>query len=520
MVPTTSNPPIPSLEVSLTRNVGALFLFEEYATLARYMDKNARYITTTLPYVNDVPHLGHALEFVQADTLARYWRLMGQEVFFNTGTDEHGQKIAGKADEKGEDRQAYVDHYAEEFKKLGVALNLSYDAFIRTTNEEHKKAAQELWKRCEANGDIYKKKYKGLYCVGDEMFVRETDLVDGRCPNHPDQEPQVIEEENYFFKLSNYQEYLEEYLGKEGVIVPEWRRKEALQFVQDGLEDFSISREKSRLHWGVPVPGDDEQVMYVWFDALTNYISTLGWPEDVEGNFKKFWEDGETLQLAGKDQVRFQSIMWQAMLKSAGVDATDTVLYHGFITSGGQKMSKSLGNVISPYNMVKRYGTDATRYLLLRHVHPFDDTDITWERMDEWYTANLVNGLGNVVARVLKLSETHLSSEDLDIRTTHEFDRIVVNELNTFQFHNALSRIFGKIGFIDSVIEKEQPYKKVKSKNDLEVSSAKRIIAAQVATLHEIACDLQPFMSETSAKILTAIKENKKPNNLFARLDD
>ena len=220
-----------------------------------------RYLTTTLPYVNADPHIGFGVEVLQADATARLWRLLGHEVFFNTGTDEHGQKIAQKADEKGEARQVYVDHYAYEFKKLGEALNLSYDRFIRTTDSEHEAAAQELWRRCEATGDIYKKKFSGLYCVGCESFKMESDLVGGVCPDHPSTPLEHIEEENYFFRLSNYQKYLEEYLSGEGVIVPEWRRQEALTFVRGGLEDFSISREKVRLDWGVPVPGDENQVM-------------------------------------------------------------------------------------------------------------------------------------------------------------------------------------------------------------------------------------------------------------------
>jgi methionyl-tRNA synthetase len=370
-------------------------------------EQKPRYITTTLPYVNADPHIGFAYEVVTADALSRYWRLLGQEVFFNTGTDEHGQKIAQKADEKGESRQAYVDHYAGEFGRLTIGLNLSNDAFIRTTDAKHKAAAQEIWRRCAANGDIYKKKYSGLYCVGCELFYKESELEEGEvCPIHKTV-TQEIEEENYFFKLSNYQEYLTNYLNQPSVIEPEWRRQEALNFVAGGLEDFSISREKSRLDWGIPVPDDEDQVMYVWFDALTNYISTLGWP-DESSDFGKFWRDGDVVQLGGKDQVRFQSIMWQAMLKSADVKATDKVVYHGFINSGGQKMSKSIGNVISPYELIAKYGTDATRYLLLRHVHPFDDSDVTWEKLDEWYTANLVNGLGNLVARVMKMAETHL----------------------------------------------------------------------------------------------------------------
>lgn len=473
----------------------------------------SKYLTTTLPYVNSDPHIGFAAEVLAADAYARYWRLLGHEVFFNTGTDEHGQKIAEKADEKGETRQAYVDHYAEEFKKLGSALNLSNDAFIRTTNEDHKRAAQELWKRCFVKGDIYKKKYKGLYCVGDEMFMKENELVDGRCPNHPNLELQEIEEENYFFALSKYQSYLEEYLSREGVVVPAWRREEALTFVRKGLEDFSISREKSRLDWGVSVPNDEDQVMYVWFDALTNYISTLGWPNDAEGNFKKFWEEGETVQLAGKDQVRFQSIMWQAMLKSADLPATDIVAYHGFINSGGQKMSKSLGNVISPSELVAKYGTDATRYLLLRHVHPFEDTDITWDRLDEWYTANLVNGLGNLVSRVMKMAETHLDAPIVRPEA-QEFEEEYGNAFKKFDIQSVCDGVWEKIGKLDERIAAEEPFKLIK----VDVEKGKVVITELVKELYSIVRLLHPIMPETNEIIKEAILQNKKPENLFPRL--
>ena len=476
-------------------------------------DTNARYLTTTLPYVNADPHVGFALESVQADTLARHWRNMDTEVFFNTGTDEHGQKIAEKADGAGQSRQAYVDHYAGEFNRLKEALNLSYDNFIRTTNEEHKAACQEIWRRCEASGDIYKKTYKGLYCVGDEMFLKDSELVEGRCPNHPNMEPIEVEEENYFFKLSNYQEYLEEYLSQPGVIEPEWRREEALKFVQGGLEDFSISRQKSRMDWGVPVPGDDEHVMYVWFDALTNYISTLGWPVEG-GDFEKFWTKGTSVQLAGKDQVRFQSIMWQAMLKSAGVAATDQVFYHGFITSGGQKMSKSIGNVISPYELVEKYGTDATRYILLRHIHPVDDSDLTWEKMDEYYTANLVNGLGNLTARIMKMAETHL---DAPVQRPEpvSFDERYLSALDSFDFQTATDVIWEKIGALDERIAETEPFKLVKE----DKPAAQKLIAEMVLELYNIGRMLKPIMPEANAIIKTAVLENIKPENLFSRLE-
>jgi methionyl-tRNA synthetase len=480
------------------------------------MEKPARYLTTTLPYVNSDPHIGFAYEVVVADALARSWRAAEHEVFFNTGTDEHGQKIAQVADGAGQERQAYVDHYAGEFQKLGAALSLSYDKFIRTTDPAHKAAAQAIWQRCAERGDIYKKKYSGLYCVGCELFYKESELLEGNiCPIH--QKPcQIVEEENYFFALSKYQEYLEEYLSREGVILPEWRRQEALDFVRKGLEDFSISREKSRLDWGIPVPGDEEQVMYVWFDALTNYISTLGWPTDAAGTFAKFWEGGEVVQLAGKDQVRFQSIMWQAMLKSAGVKASDRVVYHGFITSGGQKMSKSLGNVISPYELVAKYGTDATRYLLLRHVHPFEDTDITWERLDEWYTAHLVNGIGNLVSRVMKMAETNLSVPVavVDEPIKESYTALV----SAYNLQAALDRIFEHIQKADEYIQQTEPFKKVKSADAAEVTEANAVIARLVQHVYTISRYLAPFLPQTAAVIADAVRANKKPENLFNRL--
>jgi len=477
-------------------------------------DQKPRYITTTLPYVNSDPHIGFAYEILQADTLARYWRLLGHEVFFNTGTDEHGQKIAQKADEKGEDRQAYVDHYASEFMKLGSALNLSYDAFIRTTDERHIKAAQAIWQKCTAQGDIYKKSYRGNYCVGCELFYKPEELLEGAvCPIHQ-KACQVVEEENYFFRLSNYQAYLEEYLSQPGIIEPEWRRLEALTFAQAGLEDFSISREKARLDWGIPVPGDDNQVMYVWFDALTNYISTLGWP-DESGNFGTYWHNGEVVQVAGKDQIRFQSVMWQAMLKSAGVKATDKVIYHGFINSGGQKMSKSLGNVISPYELVSRYGTEATRYLLLRHVHPFDDSDVTWEKLDEWYTAGLVNGLGNLVARVMKMAETHLDAP-IERPEPVEFPIEYTSALDTFNFQGACDYIWSRVNVLDERIAVEEPFKLVK----VDRVKAQHIIRELVLEVYTIGRLLHPIMPETNVVIKNAVLQNKKPDNLFTRLQD
>jgi methionyl-tRNA synthetase len=477
----------------------------------------AKYITTTLPYVNADPHIGFALEIIEADVLARTWRAAGEEVFFSTGTDEHGQKIFQKAAAEGTPVQEYVDHFSGEVRKLKEALGLSYDSFIRTTDEAHTQAAQEMWKRCQWRGDIYKKTYSGLYCVGDEAFVKEADLVNGLCPNHP-VPPIAVEEENYFFRFSLYQTALVEYLEREDSIVPEWRRQEALNFVRNGLEDFSISREKKRMEWGIAVPGDDTQVMYVWFDALTNYISTLGWPADEKGLFKRFWDNGDTLQLAGKDQVRFQSLMWQAMLMSADLPVTDHIFYHGFITSNGQKMSKSIGNVISPYEIVEKYGTDATRCMLMRHVHPTDDTDITRERLDEWYTADLVNGIGNLTARIMKLAESNLETPVALVHTDTSIDAHYLAAITEFRFNDALDYVFHMIAQSDAHMTEREPFKKVKSEDPATVEEGKRDIAELVRNLAKIAAHLSAIMPETSVAVLDAIARNKKPENLFPRL--
>ncbi len=476
------------------------------------MSKNF-YLTTTLPYVNADPHIGFAFELVTADIVARYRKLRGDEVFFNTGTDEHGLKVYRKAVEEKKDPQAYTDEYAAKYQRLTEKLGLDKGIlhFIRTTDPDHKKAAQELWRRCIAAGDIYKKKYKGLYCPGDEAFIKESELVDGKCPNHPTTELLEIEEENYFFNLKKYEKKLLTYLNQEGVIVPEWRRQEAIQFVERGLEDFSVARRKEKMPWGVAVPDDETQVMYVWFDALTNYISTLGWPEDTEGNFEKFWEKGETLQLAGKDQVRFQSIMWQAMLMSAGLPTTKKIVYHGFVTSSGQKMSKSLGNVIDPVAIVDEYGVDALRYFLARHIHPFDDSDFTMERFKEAYNADLANGLGNLVARVMQLSQSNLV-QPVKVEFV-PYPNEFIDALDSFKLNDAVEYVVARIQALDQKINKTEPFKIIKA----DIERGRQLIEELVRELAAIDLMLEPIVPETSKKIIDAIVANKKPENLFPR---
>lgn len=469
-------------------------------------------LTTTLPYVNADPHMGHALEFVQADSIARHRRLMGDEVIFNTGTDEHGIKIYRKALEAGKDPQAYVDEYAARFGKLKEALNLSYTHFIRTTDPNHKKAAQEFWKLCDAKGDIYKKAYKIKYCVGCELEKTDSELVDGKCPIHPNLEIELIEEENYFFRFSNYQKpLLDLYASRPDFVVPESRLHEIRVFVERGLQDFSISRLKEKMPWGVPVPGNENQVMYVWFDALVNYISTLGWPDE---KYADWWP---SVQCAGKDNLRQQSAMWQAMLLSAGIEPSRQILIHGFITSGGQKMSKSLGNVINPFDIVSEYGTDALRYFLAHHIHPFEDSDFTNERFKEAYNANLANGLGNLVARVMKMATTHLSSPVVLTEEEEKFETVVSECIERYEFNRAMDLIFEHVQKGDQYIQVTVPFKAVK--DDSTKQKALEDIERLVRHIYKIATHLTPFMPGTAEAIKGAVKTHTMPPALFPRKD-
>lgn len=474
------------------------------------MDKKY-YITTTLPYVNAEPHIGFALEIVQADAVARYHKLLGEEVIFNFGTDEHGQKIYQKALDEGKDPQEYCDEYAAKFDKLKKALNLSYTNFIRTTDPKHEKAAQEFWNLCLKNGDIYKKLYKTKYCVGCELEKTDSELVDGKCPLHPNKEIEIIEEENYFFKFSKYQKPLLEFYEKNpGFVIPEGKFNEIKTFVEGGLQDFSISRLKSKMPWGVAIPNDPDQVMYVWFDALVNYISTLDWPQDAE-NFKNFWPG---VQVAGKDNLRQQTAIWQAMLISAELPNSKQVFIHGFITVDGQKISKSLGNTINPIELTEKYGTEAVRYFLLAKLHPYEDSDFSYERFEESYNSDLANGLGNLVARIAKLCEKSGFEFPIPQRTKWKLDEKMVSFLDKYRFDEAIKYIFENyVTNLDQEINKVEPWK-------LEGEELKKFLEKAVDIIRNISFNLYCFIPEAAEKIDNQFKgpKIKSGEPLFPRL--
>ncbi len=474
------------------------------------------YITTTLPYVNAEPHIGHAVEFIRADIVARAKRLAGFEVFFNTGTDEHGVKIYQKAKQADLEPQAFVDQNAAKFKAILPVLGLMSEAnFIRTTDAHHVQAALEFWKLVDKNGYIYKKNYSVKYCIGCELEKTDSELVNGRCPLHPLQELEIIQEENYFFKFSSFQKkLLDMYAKRPDFVVPDFRFNEIRAFVERGLEDFSISRVASKMPWGIPVPGDPSQVMYVWFDALVSYISAIGWPDDVvsgtkqAGSFQKWWvESGGLVQYCGKDNLRQQSAMWQAMLMAAGLPPSRTIVINGFVTGeGGIKMSKSLGNTVDPLEIVNEYGTDAMRYYVARELSPFEDSPFTREKFKEAYNAGLANGIGNLTSRVLKMV--------VDNEVKVEVKPVKPIVIDNFNIKAACDDIWKLIQEADKSIQESQPFKVVKT----DPEKGKEMIKTLGSQLYVIACLLEPILPTTSAKIQALLKERKMPEApLFAR---
>jgi len=459
------------------------------------------YITTSLPYINSKPHVGFALEAIQADVLARWHRLRGDEVFFLTGTDEHGSKIAKIAKDKGVTPQAIADKNSALFAELKNVLNLSNNDFIRTSDRDHHwPGAQKLWRQLVQSGDIYKNKYKGLYCVGCEAFVTERDLVDGKCPIH-NTAPECIEEENYFFKLSKYTSQIANKIKTQELeIIPEGRAKEVLNVIEDGLNDISFSRPQEKLPWGIPVPDDSTQTMYVWCDALSNYITGIGYGRD-DASFNKWWP--ADIHIIGKDILRFHAAIWPGMLLSANLPLPKRIFVHGFISAGGQKMSKSLGNVIDPGEIVDKYSADALRYYLLREIPSTDDGNFSWRRFEEIYNSELADNLGNLISRVISMAGRYVNSK-VPKPTTQSFynlnifDLVFNTMIDKFKLDLAIKEIGIFIKHLNQYVDEKKPWVLYKTGKTEELND---VLYNLLESLRLLSILLYPFLPQTANKI-------------------
>lgn len=468
---------------------------------------NKFYITTAIDYTNDTIHVGHAFQKILADVLARYNRAkLGKEnVFFLTGTDEYGQKVEKAAIEAGVSAKEFVDKIAKSDQKQQDALNISYDRFIRTTDSDHQKVAQEIWKRVEKSGDIYLGDFRGLYCPGCEAYYTEQDLIGGKCPFHPTLEIKLITEKNFFFKWSKYQIFLINHIEKNPYFVfPQNRRQEILAFAKTGIQDIPISR--TSFTWGIPVPNHSGHFEYVWFDALTNYLTGVGFLEDPK-KFKKFWP--ADIHILGKDNLRWHALLWPAMLKSAGIELPKTILVNGFLSLNGQKISKSIGNIIRPTDWVTKYSTDTVRYYLLRYTTTISDSDISEEKLKIAYNADLANGLGNLVARVAKLCEQNNINTS---NAVNEFDPMMTKFLEDYKFNEALNHIWEEITVADKKINEEKPW-------ELTGEKLTQVLEDLVKKIQHITFNLQPFLPQTAEKILKQFSgQIKSQPPLFPRI--
>lgn len=477
------------------------------------------YVTTAIPYVNSRPHLGHALEFVQTDVIARYRRQKGEEVLLLSGADENALKNVQAAEKAGVPVQQFIDENAKLFLDLANKLDVKFDVFQKGSNKEHHASSQKLWELCSKAGDIYQKDYEGLYCVGCETFYAPDELDEnGECFEHPGQKLEKIAEENYFFRLSRYQNKLIDLLEKDELrIIPVTRKNEVLSFLKQPLQDISISRSNERAkNWGVPVPGDESQKVYVWFDALNLYQSGVGFGLDEE-KYKKWWP--ADVHVIGKGITRFHAVYWPAFLLSAGLPLPKTLFVHGYITVDGQKMSKTLGNVIDPLDLIEKYGSDAVRYFFLRELPATEDGDFSYEKFEARYNADLAGGLGNLVARVLALaSKLNLKVQDSSLKQVSNpklqelLDKTrekVDKDLTEFRFNEALVAIWDIVHACDKYVDEKRPWEASEGQ--------KQVIEDLVLAISHIAQLLQPFLPETAEKIQKQVK-NSESEPLFPRI--
>lgn len=471
----------------------------------KFEKKNTFYVTTTIPYANAAPHIGFALEIVQADAIARWNRLLGKDVFFLTGTDEHGSKNYKMAKEVGLTPQQFVDKNSSYYKELTKSLNISNTNFIRTTDKEkHWPGVFKIWKTLAEKGDIYKKSYEGYYCYGCERFVTEKDLINGKCPDHPNLTPELITEENYFFKLTKYSSKIKELIVKDELkIFPQKWKNDFLSLIKEGLTDVSFSRDKKHLPWGIPVPGDENQVMYVWADALANYLTGIGYPDD---KYKKYWP--ADVHVVGKDMLRFHTGIWPGMLLSANIPLPKEVIVHGFLTVNGQKMSKSLGNVTSPLELAKKYNVDGIRYYLLRTIPFGEDGDFSEIALIDRYNNELANKLGNLVSRTTTLAEAN-GLEKCENKLLKKLKLEKIKELiNNYEFDKALILIFEFTDECNNYIQQNEIWK----------SKDKKKLYELVDSIKAVSILLYPFIPGSCEKIasllnfkITSLEQIQKP---------
>jgi methionyl-tRNA synthetase len=471
------------------------------------------YITTAIPYVNAKPHIGHALEFVQGDVIARYHRLLGDDTILLSGGDENALKNVQAAEAAGKDVKTFIDENTQSFADLAHALEVQFDVFQKGSDTKtHFPSSQKLWELCDTAGDIYKKSYEGLYCLGCEAFYTKEELNEqGECFEHPGKKLQIVKEENYFFKLSKYQDQIVRRLESDEIkIYPEFRKNEVLSFVKAGLQDISISRSNERAkNWGVPVPNDPTQRIYVWFDALNIYQSGIGFGWD-DPHYSKYWP--ADVHVIGKGISRFHAVYWPAFLLSAGLKLPKSIFVHGYFTVNGQKMSKTLGNVIDPIELINKYGAEPLRYYFLREIPAFSDGDFSETRFTELYNADLANGLGNLVARTAKLA-TPLSWTTCNKKLTDIQPEEYIKAWNALELHNAIKVAWDKVKTADGHINDTTPWK-------LTGTELQKALAPVVDAIREIALLIEPFLPETANKIRDQFFGDKiiSSSPLFPRL--
>jgi methionyl-tRNA synthetase len=509
-----------------------------------------RYITTTIPYVNARPHLGFALELVQADTLARHARLRGEQVRLLTGTDDNSLKNVLAAEAAGVDVQSFVDRNADAFAALRKPLALSFDDFIRTSSDpRHRVGVERLWRRCAAAGDLYRREYEGLYCVGCEQFYAPDELVEGRCAEHGT-EPRLVAEENWFFRLSRHAGRLHRLItGGELRIEPAARRNEVLALIEGGLHDFSVSRSHSRARgWGIPVPDDPGQVVYVWWDALGNYVTSLGYGTG-DSAYEQWWAaGGRRVHLVGKGVVRFHAVYWPAMLLSAGLPLPTDILVHDYLTVGGRKISKSAGTTVDPAALAAEHGTDAVRWWLLRDVPRVGDADFTTERLVARADADFAGGLGNLVHRVVTMvhrfrggevpsgevpaAEAPAAGPDSSgapalADTCRQVPGLVDAALADFDFRRATRAVWTIVEEANRHVDATRPWELARRERRGDPAAARQLdaaLAALVAACRVLAAELRPFLPGAAARLtahLTPVDGRlPQPQPLFRRLQE